>query len=154
MTVLNIVKKDDEGSRLKEGSVIVEEEEISTPEIQDFITNMWETLLHPVSPDEAAGVGLAAPQVGKNVRIVLVRTKGFTETLINPIWAKRSILTKVDKEGCLSIPGKWVKVKRHMQIAVSYSDRDGIKREKNLSGLEARVVQHEVDHLNGKLIAG
>lgn len=102
------------------------------------------------------GIGLAAPQVGISRRIIVVDPIGErhqAKVLINPeIWW-RSIETEVDAEGCLSLPGEWGPVERAKSIKVTYYNQDGLREELDTGddALLARVIQHEVDHLNGIL---
>ncbi len=105
-----------------------------------------------VTMREMHGIGLAAPQVGVSKQAILVDTgDGDVLKMVNPV-----ILSKKGhvglEEGCLSVPGKGVTVKRAEEISVSYLDENDSRRNKTFRGLTARVIQHEVDHLNGKLI--
>ncbi len=102
------------------------------------------------------GIGLAAPQVARNVRIVVVgkgadRSLKEDLVLVNPEWTRVSKKTNVDTEGCLSVPNVFGKVKRFSDIHVSAQDRDGNKLEFEAHKYFARVIQHETDHLNGTL---
>ncbi len=97
------------------------------------------------------GVGLAAPQVGINQRLIVVDVGDGPVALINPqILTKKG--TEVMEEGCLSIPGILVNVKRPKEIRVKYLDEYNQPKERTCSELMARVILHETDHLNGKLI--
>lgn len=98
-----------------------------------------------------SGVGLAASQVGilKNM-IVLDIGEGLVK-MINPVISKRQGRA-TQEEGCLSVPNKCVNVNRARKISVAYLDEDGQAVRLSAEGLLARVVQHEVDHLQGKLI--
>ena len=117
-----------------------------TKEIKELAKNMAETMI------EANGVGLAAPQVNSNVRMCLAPINGQVRALINPKITSRSKETDVDEEGCLSLPGIYVPVTRHTSITLTYTDINGKPQERKLEGFEARVVQHETDHLDGVLI--
>jgi len=97
------------------------------------------------------GVGLAAPQVGINQRIMVVDIGEGPVTIINPRILKRKG-RDVMEEGCLSLPGVLVEVKRAKEIRVKYIDEYNQTVERSCSDLLARVIQHETDHLNGKLI--
>ncbi len=116
---------------------------------KDLIVDMIDTMY------SNCGVGLAAPQVGASKRIIIVdisSTENSTETLvlINP----EIIKTKGEKnqeEGCLSIPGTKGEIKRSEKIKVQGIDIDGIEFEIEVNGLVSRVIQHEIDHLNGIL---
>ncbi len=100
---------------------------------------------------QANGIGLAAPQVGILQRLIVVAPEGMrTTVLINPT------ITKVEgeqmgQEGCLSIPGLYGDVPRAQSIEVKFQDRRGREVSMELEGLRARVVQHEIDHLDGIL---
>lgn len=100
---------------------------------------------------EHKGVGLAAPQIGINEQIFVADVGDGPIAVINPKIVKKKGLA-VMEEGCLSIPGITVKVKRPEKIFVSYTDEQNNKVERELDELLARVFQHETDHLHGKLI--
>jgi len=97
------------------------------------------------------GIGLAAPQVGINEQIFVVDTGDGAFAVINPHIVKK-LGSDVMEEGCLSIPEVLVKVKRAESIVVEYMDENNRKVERKCFGLLAKVIQHETDHLNGKLI--
>jgi peptide deformylase len=105
---------------------------------------------------QAHGVGLAAPQLGILRRILVYRVSsdGEIHVLINPELRDRSEETESDTEGCLSLLGGdlQVPVERHVRIAVDAVDADGNEVQIDAEGLEARVIQHEIDHLDGVLI--
>ena len=97
------------------------------------------------------GVGLAANQVGLDLRIALVKEVPTDNVmvLVNPEIIKKGAVTSVKNEGCLSYPGKVVLVERSNKIMVKYQDLHGADLIANFSGYVARIIQHEVDHLNG-----
>lgn len=97
------------------------------------------------------GIGLAAPQVGIPLRFFVAKLK-CAKVFVNPHVVERSRLTETAVEGCLSFPGKRVAVTRPMSIVATWSDLNGDRREKRLTGLEARVFLHETDHLDGRVI--
>ena len=100
---------------------------------------------------EVGGIGLAAPQVGINKNIVVFDTgKGLLKMFNPKILSKKGLASL--EEGCLSVPESTVNVKRSEEICVSYIDENGKECKKVFNGLPARVIQHEIDHLNGKLI--
>jgi peptide deformylase len=127
-------------------------------DLQQLIDDMIDTMR------EAAGVGLAGPQVNHSLRLTVVETlpdrdeegneiEGTRElfVLVNPeiVWQSDDLVKGI--EGCLSIPG-WVgEVNRHQSIRVKAQDRHGRKIRMRLAGWTARIVQHEVDHLDGVL---
>ncbi|MDD5092589.1 MAG: peptide deformylase [Candidatus Wallbacteria bacterium] len=100
------------------------------------------------------GVGLAAPQVGVSARIIVLDPQLKTGPLIlfNPeiYWADNDI--EACEEGCLSFPGMTLEIDRPSSIRYCYLDKEGKRRERDASGYEARIVQHELDHLEGVLI--
>jgi len=106
---------------------------------------------------EANGVGLAANQVGV-VRRVFVFRRGEEEAgeetvvVVNPQVVARSEELETDDEGCLSLPGVQVPIERHVGITLEAADPEGAELRLELEGLEARVAQHELDHLDGVLI--
>ncbi len=109
-----------------------------------------------VTMDENSGCGLAAPQVGvlKRVIIVLLNQQTNQEVvlpMINPEIIFHSEAVYTDTEGCLSVPDYFDEVSRYQDIIVTFLDKKGHEQTLKLSGLNARVVQHEVDHLNGVL---
>src|SRR3954469_9818305 len=104
--------------------------------------------------NDALGVGLAAPQVGVSQRLLVYRV-GFEAPLIalvNPHVEWRGDDDETMEEGCLSIPGVQVDVDRAVHVRVRAQDEHGEPRVVEASGLEARVIQHEIDHLDGVLI--
>jgi len=115
-----------------------------TPEVRDLIDTMAETLR------EAQGLGLAAPQVGANVRVVVYDIGEGLQVLINPTISNRSG-EEVLEEGCLSLPNLHGEVARASSLTVKARDRQGKSIARQAVGLEARVIQHECDHLDGKL---
>lgn len=118
---------------------------IEQKEWQSFLDSMGETMI------KKDGVGLAAPQIGKNIRVIVVNTKEGIIHAINPKITKKSILQEWDEEGCLSVPDTFGKVKRYKSITCTYIDRAGLKKEIKAHGFLARIFQHEIDHLDGVL---
>lgn len=123
------------------------------PDLKELVANMFETMY------ASDGVGLAAPQIGRNDRIVVIDASplaenfpecdGFKRTLINP---EIEILDGPQisrSEGCLSLPGLSEDVKRVEHIRLSYLDEDFQPHKEEINGFAARVVQHECDHLEG-----
>ena len=117
-----------------------------TKEILKLIKDMQETV------KSAEGAGLAAPQIGKSLRLCLAMINGKHIPLINPEITWRSEETTDMEEGCLSLPGVWLKISRPFAITISYLDTKGNKQERKCEGFESHVVQHEIDHLEGVLI--
>jgi peptide deformylase len=120
-----------------------------TPEIRDLAAAMFNTMY------DAPGVGLAAPQIGVLKRVIVMDCikDGPPEpiAMINPrvIWSSEDLSTY--EEGCLSIPEQYGEVKRPASVTVEWLDLDGIRQERMFEGLWATCVQHEIDHLDGKL---
>jgi peptide deformylase len=101
---------------------------------------------------EAAGVGLAATQVGVLRRVFVFHDDGGDHVLVNPVISARSKTTEVDEEGCLSLGPVRVDVERPVEVTIEGRDASGEAVTLTLEGLPARVVQHELDHLDGTLI--
>jgi peptide deformylase len=120
-------------------------EEIKNQDIRKLITDMRETV------EPAGGVGLAAPQVGFSVRLIVIAIQNKITVLINPEIINFSWRKEVAEEGCLSVPGKWGSVKRAKIIKVKALSENGEVVKFKARDLFARVMQHEIDHLNGML---
>ena len=127
-------------------------------EVKKLVGEMIKTL-RP-APRKLTGVGLAAPQVGKSLRIIVVWSRHSRKFLpmINPkiIWrSKRTRLgipeSKNPYEGCLSVPGVWGKVRRHSTVKVRYQNLAGTEIVRKFRGFTSFVLQHEIDHLEGIL---
>ena len=124
-------------------------------ELPNLIENMWETMYG------AEGVGLAAPQIGLSLQLFLVdaspfsddepHLEGFKKVFINPEILEETGDEWLFKEGCLSIPGIRENVKRNATIKVKYLDENFSEHIEEFSGLAARVIQHEYDHIEGIL---
>lgn len=117
-----------------------------TKELKQLIADMKETVV------AAKGAGLAAPQVGRHERLCIAMIGDKLTALVNPRITWRSETVAIAEEGCLSLPGLWLDVSRPTDIVVEFQTEQSKKRELKLSGFDARVVQHEVDHLEGILI--
>ena len=145
---LTIIKLPTPSLRVRSRELTIHE--LASPEIQTLIDNMIPTMYG----DD--GIGLAAPQVAENVRIAVIGKDAapHLETdlvLVNPVIERISKKTNVDEEGCLSVPGKKGKVKRFTDIRVKALDRSGKEIEFKAHHYFARVIQHELDHLDGIL---
>lgn len=122
---------------------------IVTPELRQFAAYMMGTM------QVNKGVGLAAPQVGENIRLIVFDCVNITYNamdsgfMFNPEIIEQSDESTVAKEGCLSFPRVFVDVKRNKTIKVKYIDIAGRGMVRSYSGLAARIVQHEIDHLDG-----
>lgn len=125
------------------------------PGLKELISNMYETMYH------ADGVGLAAPQIGKAIRLLIIDLAPFKEddpelgsfqiTMINPEMLEFGDSKVPAEEGCLSIPGIYESVMRSEKIKIKYLDEDFNEHIADFEGYKARVVQHEYDHLEGNL---
>ena len=121
------------------------------PELERLAENMLETMY------DAPGIGLAAPQVGVMSRLLVMdctRDEGATPepmALVNPEITWKSDEQNIYEEGCLSIPGQFADVTRPAEVRVRWHDLKGAPREETFTGLWATCVQHEIDHLDGKL---
>lgn len=98
---------------------------------------------------EHNGAGLAAPQLGIPERVIVVHINGEDIVMINPVVMRAYGDRKAKQEGCLSFPGKQARVRRRERVEVTYYDCYGYEQFGRYRGKAARVVQHEVDHLNG-----
>ena len=129
--------------------------DIRAVEIQQIIEDMLSTLA------STQGVGLAAPQIGESKRIVIVASRPTPRypsaplmeptVMINPEFKVLTETQEKDWEGCLSVPGIRALVPRYQEILIQYADQQGALVEAKLSGFVARIFQHEVDHLEGKI---
>ena len=133
----------------------------SYPNLKNLIQDMWETMYN------AEGVGLAAPQIGKSIRLFIIDTSPFDnaefeketgfevgslkKTFINPIISNESGENKTLEEGCLSIPNIREKIVRKSKIKITYHDENFNIISEEYSGIIARVIQHEYDHIEGIL---
>lgn len=123
--------------------------------LNDLLDNMWETMYN------ADGVGLAAPQIGKAIRIFLVDTvqtmeegdeeKGIKKAFINAHVVEETGESWSYEEGCLSIPNIRGDVSRPEQVTIRWVDEEWNAHEETFDGINARVIQHEYDHIEGKL---
>lgn len=134
---------------------LAEEIEVEGVDYKPLIEDMFETMYH------ANGVGLAGPQIGKAIRIFVIDTEPFQEAypdvqiykgaFINPIiteeWGEDFVFT----EGCLSVPQINEDVVRKSNIRIEYYDENLVYHEAEFSGLVARVIQHEYEHLDGRM---
>ena len=136
---------------LREPAETVTSRDLKSLPVQQLIDDMIETLR------EYKGVGLAAPQVHDGRRIVLVDRSGGDDedgallTLVNPVVTEASEATEEDWEGCLSIPDIRGRVQRPLHIVVESKDRKGRDQTHSVNGFTARIMLHEIDHLDGVL---
>jgi len=145
--ILSIVEMDEVILRQKTHEVAEPLMDIALEDTQDLIRNMFDTL------DNAKGYGLAAPQVNRTERVFVFSNGNRRLAFVNPVITKRWGNAVGDFEGCLSLPGVTVKVPRHKFIKIDYTDANGQRHtNQKFRGHDARVIQHEFDHLEGRLI--
>ena len=134
---------------------------VDYPELNKLILDMYETMY------AASGVGLAAPQIGKSIRLFVIDTSPFDsddfeqnsgfevksvkKTFINPVIINESGENSSFEEGCLSIPNIREHINRKSHITIRYQDQNFIDHQETFVGILARVIQHEYDHLEGIL---
>lgn len=135
---------------------VAEDIDENYPELPQLIQNMWETLAR------SEGIGLAAPQIGLPIRLVIIDLDVISEDLpeykdFRKVYINGSILeyddteTDTSEEGCLSLPGLHETVRRPTKVLIEYDDENFDHHEEWISGYLARVIQHEFDHLEGKV---
>jgi peptide deformylase len=133
---------------------VAEDIDPSYPGLQELIANMYETMYG------AKGIGLAAPQVGLSIRLFIVdassfeddeQLREFKKVFINPVIKSESGNDWEFNEGCLSIPDIREDVERKEKIVISYLDEQFRPAEETYEGIAARIIQHEYDHIEGKL---
>ncbi len=141
------------------GSPVLRKESVeidaSYPDFKKLVEDMFMTLT------EASGVGLAAPQIGKNIRMFIVdctpwgdenpELADYRRVFVNPQIYERSEQTDLFEEGCLSLPGIHENVRRPVTIRMRYLDENFEAHDEEFTGLPARVIQHEYDHIEGKV---
>ncbi|MFH1890400.1 MAG: peptide deformylase [Candidatus Kuenenbacteria bacterium] len=173
MSLLNILTTKKYEKELRQKSMEVEIEKITTAEMQKFFKDLQWTM------HQADGAGLAAPQVGKFIRAVCVNMPArhsleakpiaggparhspeakpiagggdSAQIFINPKILKKSWGKSIVEEGCLSIPGIYGNVKRSKKITIQYLDKEGKQKKQKYDKIPARILQHEIDHLDGIL---
>lgn len=123
-------------------------------DIKQLVADMFETM------EAANGIGLAAPQIGKSIRLFVVDgtsledepgMEDFRKAFVNPVILNQEGTPWEFEEGCLSIPNIREKITRKENVLIRYFDEDWNSHEEELDGMRARIVQHEYDHIEGKL---
>ena len=142
------------------GSKVLREEaediDANYPDLQKLIADMWETMYH------SEGVGLAAPQIGKSISLIVIdgspvadkfpECKDLKLTLINPELEVVEDAAPVSREeGCLSLPGLSETVRRHEHVVLKWLDENFQPHEQEFKGFASRIIQHEFDHLCGEV---
>lgn len=139
---------------LRERSIELSHDVLMQEKTQQFIDELIPTMY------DDDGIGIAAPQVGNNIRVCIIgkdaipkrhELAGKDIALVNPRYIKTSKKTHIETEGCLSVPGAFGPVKRSKDIEVTALTRDGEEITFPARGFFARVIQHEIDHLDGIL---
>lgn len=143
---------------LHERSSDVAKAQLQTLEMKQLIRDM----IHTMYKDQ--GVGIAAPQVGKNIRLAIIAKGALKKTeepvpfstrkdlvIVNPSFVPLNTEKASNEEGCLSVPGIWGTVSRHIKIHVRFETPEGEHYKFVATDFLARVFQHEIDHLNGTL---
>jgi len=135
---------------LKKLAADIKKEEL---DVKKLAEDMFETMY------EAGGVGLAAPQIGLGIRVFVVdgepmddvALKGFKKVFVNPKILQESGEPWTFNEGCLSIPTIREDIKRNAALVIQYFDEHWVEHQEEFDGLKARIIQHEYDHIEGKL---
>ncbi len=141
------------------GSAVLRKESVKIdntyPELGKFLEDMYETMY------ESDGIGLAAPQIGKSIRLFVIdlsvledeypEAKGFKKVFINAEIYDRFDVEEKFNEGCLSVPNIREDVVRHTKIKVKYLDENFVEHDEEYDGICARVIQHEYDHIEAQL---
>jgi peptide deformylase len=140
--ILDIVKKPN--AVLKQQARLIEPNDI--PNYAALITDMFDTL------EQSGGVGLAAPQVGRDISLFVVNVDGNTHTFINPVVIDASTDIAVQPEGCLSLPGLILDIPRSKKIKAMYRDASGVQHVNDFDEGWSRIFLHEFDHLQGIMI--
>lgn len=139
---LKIIKYPDDFLRTKTEEV----KDFKDPRLAVLVSRMQKTM------ETEKGIGLAAPQVGSDLRICVAQIDNTAYVLINPQIKAYSRKKEIFEEGCLSFPGKFFPVERPVKIKVKARDASGKKIKIKADKLLARVLQHEIDHLDGVLV--
>lgn len=133
---------------IKDENILTQKSErVELEEAKEIVSNLLDTAKAHI--DNCAG--LAAPQIGELKKVIVVNINGSFYPMINPVILKKIGNQFNSVEGCLSLEGERT-VKRYKSVMVNYQDVTGKKLTKTFTGFIATIIQHEVDHLNGKLI--
>ncbi len=141
------------------GDPVLKQKAKDVPEdfnVKEFVDDLFETMYG------AGGVGLAAPQVGKSIRVFVIDStpmeeeeegdgKGLKQAFVNPEIVEEVGEKWAFEEGCLSIPGIREDVSRQEEVTINYLDENLEEKEETFTGIRARIIQHEYDHIEGKL---
>lgn len=130
---------------LRQRAVEIDPKAIAQGRYAELVSDMSETML------KKDGVGLAAPQVGHSIRLIVINTDDGPAAFFNPRILKNSWLKSWAEEGCLSVPETFGEVERFRRTSVEYIDHHGRSKQIEAEMFLARVFQHEIDHLDGVL---
>lgn len=130
---------------LRERAKEIDPKEMTTSQMQQLVLDMKETMF------AANGIGIAAPQVGKGIRLIIVLGPEGPITVFNPCITKKSLRGLISEEGCLSVPKKYGTVKRYRTLTIKGFNEHGEKFTAKVGDMTAIIFQHEIDHLNGTL---
>lgn len=130
---------------LRKKARVLSSEEIQSAETRELISNLMDTM------KSRDAVGIAAPQVGKSLRIIVINVFDEPLVFINPCLSSKALFKSSGEEGCLSVPGEFGIVKRHKRVWLKAFLADGKRVKLKAEGLFSRVLQHEIDHLDGIL---
>ena len=149
---------------VQSGSPILRKKSISVRKLDKKILALIQDLKDTLSiQKEPEGVGLAAPQIGKNLRVFVANYKGFERVVINPEIIKIEVKEKISEaekkkqskkeilEGCLSLPYYYGPLKRAYKVTLKYLNEKGVEVLEDFTGFNAQIILHEIDHLNGIL---
>ena len=152
-SMLEIITIPTHKSELHQISLELSETEIKSSELQSFIDELILTAENVLTSEGWKSAGLAAIQVSKPIRVFVAKnlTQDKFFAYINPKLELLGEATDDRLESCLSIPNFTGNVRRHKRIRISYIDRNGIAKSEQHDGFEARIIQHEFDHLQGIL---
>lgn len=153
MKILEIITTDNNLETLRKVSRKLTKEEIKSKEIQDFIDTLIHTAKNAKLQAGWESAGLAAVQVNNPVQIFIAKDliHDIFKVYINPEIEFLGTSKDIKLEGCLSIPKITGKVERNKRVRVRYLDREGVEQKEKFDGFNARIVQHEYDHLHGVL---
>ena len=131
------------------GSPILRKKAAKITKVDKKLEKIIQDMFITMENNEPRGVGLAATQVGLLKAFFIYELEEDKGVVINPEIIEKRGETEKDEEGCLSVPGVYGIVERPTEIVVTYLDLNGRRHEEVISGLKARIFQHETDHLNG-----
>lgn len=124
--------------------------QFARPEARDALLSLSQDMIHTMRA--VRGLGLAAPQVGRNIKMTVALIDKVPVVMVNPVILSKATETIAIKEGCLSCPGKEVRILRPAWIEVKYNSINGKEFIRLFGQMDAIIVSHELDHLDGKLI--